>query len=54
MKTWVNIFVKLIKHLKKMTSDINFLSECQQNAKEYGKKKTPEFSGDQIKKYFDE
>ena len=50
----INKQEELIKHLKKMTSDINFLSECQQNAKEYGKKKTPEFSGDQIKKYFDE
>ena len=50
----INKQEELIKHLKKMTSDINFLSECQQNAKEYGKKKTPEFSGNQIKKYFDE
>ena len=39
---------QLIDHLRLLTTDTNLLSKCQKNAAEYGKKKTPQYSSNQI------
>ena len=39
---------QLINHLRLLTTDINLLNKYKKNAMEYGKKKTPQYSSDQI------
>ena len=44
----INKKEQLTDHLKSLTSNSSLLIECQKNALEYGKKKTPQYSSDQI------
>ena len=39
---------QLIDHLRLLTTDTNLLNKCKKNATEYGKKKTPQYSSNQI------
>ena len=39
---------QLINHLRLLTTDVNLLNKYKKNAMEYGKKKTPEYTSNQI------
>ena len=39
---------QLIDHLRLLTTDTNLLNKCKKNATEYGNKKTPQYSSNQI------